>query len=176
MEFFEVIKNRKSVRDYSEKPVEKALIEKIIDAGRLVFFELESCIEDEDVVADFDSRHVAADLFDAAERYDAHCIFRYGRDVYLRALAFARGRRGVFHLHDGVTSGTVRAERAACAASASRRSASSWLTRASRMRRSGALWALWSWLPAATVWRGRCRVHKHSSSVINRLIILIIES
>lgn len=35
MDFFEVIKQRKSVREYSEKPVEKALIEKIIDAGRV---------------------------------------------------------------------------------------------------------------------------------------------
>ena len=35
MEFFEVVKNRKSVREYSDKEVEKELIEKIVDAGRL---------------------------------------------------------------------------------------------------------------------------------------------
>ena len=35
MEFFEVIKNRKSVREYSDKEVGKELIEKIADAGRL---------------------------------------------------------------------------------------------------------------------------------------------
>jgi len=35
MEFFEVIKNRKSVREYSDREVEKELIEKIVDAGRL---------------------------------------------------------------------------------------------------------------------------------------------
>lgn len=35
MEFFEVIKKRKSVREYSDKVVEKKLIEKIIDAGRV---------------------------------------------------------------------------------------------------------------------------------------------
>ncbi|MFA4992221.1 MAG: nitroreductase family protein [Candidatus Omnitrophota bacterium] len=35
MEFFEVIKNRKSVRVYSEKGVPRDLIEKIVDAGRL---------------------------------------------------------------------------------------------------------------------------------------------
>ena len=35
MEFFEVVKNRKSVREYSDKAVPKDLIEKIIDAGRL---------------------------------------------------------------------------------------------------------------------------------------------
>jgi nitroreductase len=35
MDFFEVIKNRKSVREYSDKAVPKDLIEKIIDAGRL---------------------------------------------------------------------------------------------------------------------------------------------
>jgi len=35
MEFFETIKNRKSVREYSGKEVDKALIEKIVDAGRL---------------------------------------------------------------------------------------------------------------------------------------------
>jgi len=35
MDFFEVIKNRKSVREYSDKKVEKPLIEKIVDAGRL---------------------------------------------------------------------------------------------------------------------------------------------
>jgi nitroreductase len=35
MDFFEVVKNRKSVREYSDKAVAKDLIEKIIDAGRL---------------------------------------------------------------------------------------------------------------------------------------------
>lgn len=35
MDFFEAIKNRKSVREYSDKVVEKTLIEKIVDAGRL---------------------------------------------------------------------------------------------------------------------------------------------
>lgn len=35
MDFFEVIRNRKSVREYSGKVVEKELIEKIIDAGRV---------------------------------------------------------------------------------------------------------------------------------------------
>jgi nitroreductase len=35
MDFFDVIKNRKSVREYSEKPVSKDLIQKIVDAGRL---------------------------------------------------------------------------------------------------------------------------------------------
>nr|MBU1328098.1 nitroreductase family protein [Candidatus Omnitrophota bacterium] len=35
MEFFGVIKNRKSVREYSDKTVSKDLIEKIVDAGRL---------------------------------------------------------------------------------------------------------------------------------------------
>lgn len=35
MDFFEAIKQRKSVREYSEKTVEKKLIESIIDAGRL---------------------------------------------------------------------------------------------------------------------------------------------
>ncbi|MFC1623949.1 nitroreductase family protein [Candidatus Omnitrophota bacterium] len=35
MDFFEVVKQRKSVREYSEKKVDKLLIEKIIDAGRL---------------------------------------------------------------------------------------------------------------------------------------------
>jgi len=32
---FEAIKERKSIREYSEKEIEKTLIEKIIDAGRL---------------------------------------------------------------------------------------------------------------------------------------------
>ncbi len=35
MEIFQAIKSRKSVRVYSEKNVDKALIEKIIDAGRV---------------------------------------------------------------------------------------------------------------------------------------------
>lgn len=35
MDFFEVVKNRKSVREYSDKEIKKELIEKIIDAGRL---------------------------------------------------------------------------------------------------------------------------------------------
>jgi nitroreductase len=35
MEFFEAIKNRKSIREYSNKTVSKDLIEKIVDAGRL---------------------------------------------------------------------------------------------------------------------------------------------
>jgi nitroreductase len=35
MEFFDVIKNRKSVREYSDKKVSQELIEKIVDAGRL---------------------------------------------------------------------------------------------------------------------------------------------
>jgi nitroreductase len=35
MDFFDVIKNRKSVREYSDKKIDKAIIEKIIDAGRL---------------------------------------------------------------------------------------------------------------------------------------------
>lgn len=35
MDFFDVVKERKSVREYSDKAVEKGLIEKIIDAGRV---------------------------------------------------------------------------------------------------------------------------------------------
>ncbi|MBU3911195.1 MAG: nitroreductase family protein [Candidatus Omnitrophica bacterium] len=35
MEFFDVIKNRKSVREYSDKKIDRGLIEKIIDAGRM---------------------------------------------------------------------------------------------------------------------------------------------
>ncbi len=35
MNLFEAIKERKSIREYSEKEIEKTLIEKIIDAGRL---------------------------------------------------------------------------------------------------------------------------------------------
>lgn len=35
MDIFEVIKQRKSVREYSEKTLEKELLEKIIDAGRV---------------------------------------------------------------------------------------------------------------------------------------------
>ncbi len=35
MDFFEVLKNRKSVREYSDKEIEKELVEKIIDAGRV---------------------------------------------------------------------------------------------------------------------------------------------
>ncbi len=35
MDFFDVVKNRKSVREYSDKEVGKELIEKIADAGRL---------------------------------------------------------------------------------------------------------------------------------------------
>lgn len=35
MEFFEVVKNRKSVREYSDKVAPKGLIEKVVDAGRL---------------------------------------------------------------------------------------------------------------------------------------------
>jgi len=35
MDLFKAVKERKSVREYSEKKVEKGLIEKIIDAGRL---------------------------------------------------------------------------------------------------------------------------------------------
>ncbi|MFH1782439.1 MAG: nitroreductase family protein [Candidatus Omnitrophota bacterium] len=35
MEFFDVIRNRKSVREYSEKKIENELIEKIIDSGRV---------------------------------------------------------------------------------------------------------------------------------------------
>lgn len=34
MDFFEAVKNRKSVREYTDKTVKKELIEKIIDAGR----------------------------------------------------------------------------------------------------------------------------------------------
>lgn len=35
MDFFDVVKQRKSVREYSGETVEKGLIEKIIDAGRV---------------------------------------------------------------------------------------------------------------------------------------------
>ena len=35
MDFFETVRNRKSVREYSVKEVKKELIEKIVDAGRL---------------------------------------------------------------------------------------------------------------------------------------------
>ena len=35
MDFFDVIKNRKSVREYAGKVVENTIIEKIVDAGRL---------------------------------------------------------------------------------------------------------------------------------------------
>lgn len=35
MEFFEVVRKRKSVREYSDKQVKREFIEKIIDAGRL---------------------------------------------------------------------------------------------------------------------------------------------
>jgi len=35
MEFFDVIKKRVSVREYADKPIAKADIEKIVDAGRL---------------------------------------------------------------------------------------------------------------------------------------------
>ena len=35
MEFFKAIKQRKSIREFSEKAVEKELLEKIIDAGRV---------------------------------------------------------------------------------------------------------------------------------------------
>jgi nitroreductase len=35
MDFFEAVKNRKSVREYSDKTVKKEFIEQIIDAGRL---------------------------------------------------------------------------------------------------------------------------------------------
>ncbi len=35
MEFFDVIRQRKSIREYSGKQVEKDLLEKIIDAGRV---------------------------------------------------------------------------------------------------------------------------------------------
>ncbi len=35
MDFFDVVQQRKSIREYSEKLVEKKLLEKIIDAGRL---------------------------------------------------------------------------------------------------------------------------------------------
>jgi nitroreductase len=35
MDFFDVVKNRKSVREYSDKKIDRAVIEKIIDAGRL---------------------------------------------------------------------------------------------------------------------------------------------
>lgn len=35
MDLFDAIKQRKSVREYSDKTIEKELIEKIIDAGRL---------------------------------------------------------------------------------------------------------------------------------------------
>ncbi|MBU1007106.1 MAG: nitroreductase family protein [Candidatus Omnitrophica bacterium] len=35
MDLFDAVKERKSVREYSEKRVERALIEKIVDAGRL---------------------------------------------------------------------------------------------------------------------------------------------
>ena len=35
MDFFDIVKQRKSVREYSEKAIEKEYIEKIIDAGRV---------------------------------------------------------------------------------------------------------------------------------------------
>ena len=35
MDFFEILKQRKSVREYFDKVVEKGLLEKIIDAGRV---------------------------------------------------------------------------------------------------------------------------------------------
>ncbi|MDP6685678.1 MAG: nitroreductase family protein [Candidatus Omnitrophota bacterium] len=35
MDFFKVVRERKSVREFSDKVIEKALLEKIIDAGRL---------------------------------------------------------------------------------------------------------------------------------------------
>ncbi|MBU0758921.1 MAG: nitroreductase family protein [Candidatus Omnitrophica bacterium] len=35
MDFFDVVKNRKSVREYSDRKIGKALIEKIIDSGRV---------------------------------------------------------------------------------------------------------------------------------------------
>lgn len=34
MDFFEAVKVRKSVREYSDRPVDRAIIEKILDAGR----------------------------------------------------------------------------------------------------------------------------------------------
>ncbi|MBU2251146.1 MAG: nitroreductase family protein, partial [Candidatus Omnitrophica bacterium] len=35
MDFFETIKKRNSVRQYSQKPIEENLLVKIIDCGRL---------------------------------------------------------------------------------------------------------------------------------------------
>jgi nitroreductase len=35
MDFFDVVKQRKSIREYSDKSIDRTLIEKIIDAGRV---------------------------------------------------------------------------------------------------------------------------------------------
>src|SRR3989344_2934561 len=83
----------------------------VIDARGFVFLELESCVEDEDIVADLDRGHVAADLFDAAQGDDAYRVLRYGRDLYLWAHPLARGWCGVLNAHDAVaTWRPIRAE------------------------------------------------------------------
>ena len=66
----------------------------VVDARRVVFAELESAVDDKDVVAEFDRGHVAADLLDAAERNDTYGIGTWQRDgaaVLRRCLAVRRG-------------------------------------------------------------------------------------
>src|SRR3989344_2647871 len=81
----------------------------VIDARRLVFLELETGIEDVDVVADFDDRHVAADLLDASERDDTYGVLRHVRDLHVRFLALARRSR-VLDFDDRIASRTIRPE------------------------------------------------------------------
>ena len=94
-----------AVRDEKPADLVAALFEiagigkHIVDAGRIVLrAEAEAAVEDEDIVADLDRSHVAADLFDAAQGHDAHGISRKGRDRGLRALALA-GRCGMLDAH-----------------------------------------------------------------------------
>ena len=55
----------------------------VIDTWRFVFAELETAIENENIIADFNRSHVAADFFDSAERNDAYGINPRWRDARL---------------------------------------------------------------------------------------------
>ena len=60
----------------------------VVDARRVLVLELKADIDDDDIVAHFDHGAVFADLFDAAERYDADRIWCERRKRFSDSFAF----------------------------------------------------------------------------------------
>jgi hypothetical protein len=69
----------------------------VVDTRCVVFGERESCIENKDVVADFDRGHVATDFFHAAERNNAHDVILWWGH-HLARLFIAAGGLLMFNL------------------------------------------------------------------------------